>query len=164
MTVDFDLWTEFSKTILVIIMFIGACAGSTGGGIKVSRIMILIKSVGHQFSILVNPHQMKKIKIDSKPLKNEDVHSVTVYLACYFVIFAASVLLLTFDGKDMVTNFTSVATTINNVGPGLSLVGPTQNFAFFSSVSKLVLTADMLIGRLEVFPMLVLFSPYTWKK
>lgn len=163
-TADFDLWPTFSKTLLVLIMFMGACAGSTGGGIKVSRILIAIKGVGREFATMLHPNRVKKVTIDKRPLDNEVVRSVMVYLVTFGIVFIVSMVLLALDGHDLVTNFTAVTATMNNIGPGLSKVGPTQNFAFFSIPSKLVLIFDMLAGRLELFPMLLLFKPGTWRK
>lgn len=162
--VDFNLWPEISRTILVLLMFIGACAGSTGGGIKVYRIVILFKSMGKELHTLIHPKQVKKIRIDSHEIEHEVIRSVNVFMVCFILVFVISLLCISFEDYDMVTNFTAVATTINNIGPGLELVGPTSNFAFFSPFSKLVLIFDMLAGRLELFPMLLLFAPVTWKK
>jgi len=163
-TVDFDLWPSLSQSILVLVMFIGACAGSTGGGVKVSRVLIAIKGIGREFWGMIHPHRIKKVMIDKRPLDNEVVRSVTVYLVTFVMVFVSSVLILSIEGHDLVTNFTAVSATINNIGPGLSRVGPTQNYEFFSPLSKLVLIFDMLAGRLELFPMLLLFKPGTWKK
>lgn len=163
-TVDFNAWSELSRTILVIIMFIGACAGSTGGGIKVSRIIILFKSLGKELKVMVHPKQIKKIKIGSHPIEHETVRSVSVFMIAYIVVFVISLVIVSFDNHDLITNFTAVTASINNIGPGLELVGPTENFAFFSVPSKIVLIFDMLAGRLELFPMLILFTPSTWKK
>ena len=161
---DFDLWPNLSKTLLVLLMFVGACAGSTGGGIKVSRILILVKGMARERKMLIHPKQVKKISIDSRPVEHEVIRSVNAYIVCYVAIFLVSVLILSFEETDLVTNFTAVTATINNVGPGLAGVGPSSNFAGFSILSKLTLTFDMLAGRLELFPMLILFSPSTWKK
>ena len=163
-TENFDLWPTLSKVILVMLMFVGACAGSTGGGIKVSRIIILIKGVIREFRYALHPRQVKKITIDKKPIDDEVVRSVNSYIVCYIVVFAASIFVLSLEGHDLVTTFTSVVSTINNIGPGLAKVGPAGNFAFFSTPSKLVLIFDMLAGRLELLPMLLLFHPATWKK
>ena len=163
-TVDFDLWPSLSKTVLVILMFIGGCAGSTGGGIKVSRIIILFKSMIRELRKNVHPKKVEQISIDSRPVENEVVRATATYLFTFAMIFIVSIVLITIDGKDLITSFTSVATTLNNVGPGLALVGPTQNFAHFSAFSKIVFIFDMLAGRLELFPILLLFSPTTWKK
>ena len=163
-TCDFDKWPELSKSILVLLMFIGACAGSTGGGIKVSRIMIFLKSIAKEVAIAAHPKLTKKIRMSGKNIEHETVRSVNVFMAAYLSIFVVSILLISFDNFDFTTNFTSVAATLNNIGPGLAAVGPTSNFSGFSDFSILVLSFDMLVGRLEVFPMLVLFSKYTWKK
>lgn len=163
-TVDFNAWSELSRTILVIIMFIGACAGSTGGGIKVSRIIILFKSLGKELKVMVHPKQIKRIKIGSHPIEHETVRSVSVFMIAYLVVFVMSLVVISFDNHDLITNFTAVTASINNIGPGLELVGPTANFSFFSVPSKIVLIFDMLAGRLELFPMLILFTPSTWKK
>lgn len=163
-TTDFNLWPELSKTILVLLMFIGACAGSTGGGIKVSRIMIFLKSIGKEISQASHPKLVKKTLIDGRPVEHETVRTVNVYMAAYLSVFVASILLISIENFDFTTNFTSVATMINNVGPGLSMVGPMENFSIFSRFSLIVLIFDMLIGRLEIFPLLALFSVYTWKK
>jgi len=161
---DFNEWPNLSKTLLVLIMFVGACAGSTGGGIKVSRILILIKGMAKELKMLVHPKQVKKISIDSREVDHEVVRSVNAFIVCYVALFLVSVLVLSFEETDLVTNFTAVAATINNVGPGLEGVGPMSNYSALSGVSKLMLTFDMLAGRLELFPMLILFTPSTWKK
>lgn len=164
MSVDFDKWKSLSKTVLVLVMFIGACAGSTGGGIKVSRIVILFKGVKNELSTIIHPRQIKKVSVDKHSVEDYTVRGVLVYLACYVLIFTVSLLLISWEGYDLTTNFTSITTTLNNIGPGLELVGPTQNFAFWSVPSKLIFIFNMLAGRLELFPMLILFYPKTWKK
>ena len=163
-TENFDLWPSLSKTVLVLCMFIGACAGSTGVGIKVSRIIIMFKGFAREIQTLIHPRQVKKISIDRRPVDREVVRSVNAYLACYILVFVGSLMLITLDNRDVVTNFTAVLATINNIGPGLNGVGPAANFADFSVFSKLVLTFNMIAGRLELFPMLILFSPATWKR
>ena len=163
-TTDFDLWPQVSRTILVLLMFIGACAGSTGGGIKVSRFIILIKTIKKELHTLLHPRSIRKLKLDGHTLEHEVVRSTNVFLIAYVLVFAISILLISFDGLDMVTNFTGVSAALNNIGPGLELVGPTQNFSIFSNGAKLVLIFDMLAGRLELFPMLLLFVRETWKK
>lgn len=163
-TVDFDLWPELSRTIIVLLMLVGGCAGSTGGGIKVARIIILVKGLAKELEVMIHPKQLKKITVDSKPIEHEIVRSVNSYMVCYVLLFMASALVISIDGHDLITNFTAVSAAVNNIGPGLELVGPTQNFSFFSPLSKLVLIFDMLAGRLELFPMLLLFSRATWKK
>ncbi len=161
---DFNLWPTLSKTLLVLIMFIGACAGSTGGGIKVSRIVILVKGMAREVRTIIHPRRVRKISIDGKEVDREVIRSVNAYMICYIIVFVASLVLISFEGYDLVTNFTAIAATINNIGPGLELVGPTGNYAFFSGFSKLILSFDMLAGRLELFPMLILFYPGTYKK
>lgn len=163
-TDDFDLWPQFSKTILVILMFVGACAGSTGGGIKVSRIAILFKSIRKETSLLIHPREIRKIRMDGHCVAHEVIRSTNVFISVYFVILFVSVLLIGVDELDFTTNFTAVAATLNNIGPGMEMVGPTRNFSIFSSFSKFVLMFDMLAGRLELFPMLVLFMPASWKR
>lgn len=161
---DFNLWPELSRTLLVLIMFIGACAGSTGGGIKITRLIILFKGMAKELQTMVHPHQIKKIKMDSHTIDHETVRSVNVYMVAYLMIYAVSLVLISFDNHDLITSFTAVAATINNIGPGLELVGPSANFGFFSPQTKIVLIFDMLAGRLELFPVLLLFTPSTWKK
>ena len=163
-TEDFNIWPQASKTILVILMFVGACAGSTGGGIKVSRFALLLKTVGKELSHLIHPRIIKIIKFEGKKVEHDVIRSVNVFLITYVMIFAFSVLFICVDGLDLTTNFTAVAATLNNIGPGLELVGPTQNFSLFSNFSKYILMFDMLAGRLELFPMLILFTPATWRK
>lgn len=163
-TVDFNTWPTFSKTVLVLLMFIGASAGSTGGGIKVSRIVILAKSVKKELKQYLHPHSISKIKMDGKPVEHEVVRSINVFLIAYLLIYAVSILIVSLDNFDCTTTFTSVAATINNIGPGLDLVGPAANFGILSVTSKLVLVFDMLAGRLEIFPLLLLFVPDTWRK
>lgn len=162
-TTDFNLWPAASTTILVILMFVGACAGSTGGGIKVSRIMILFKTVKKELQICLHPDSVKKIKVENKMLSHEVQRSVNVFIVSYILIFVASVLLISVENKDLVTNFTSVVACLNNIGPGLSQVGPTGNFSFFSPLSKYVLIFNMLAGRLEIYPMLIIFHLGMWK-
>lgn len=163
-TTDFDLWSALSKTLLVTLMFIGACAGSTSGGIKVSRILILLKTIRKELSLIIHPRQVKKIRMDGHPVDHETLRSANVFLVVYFVLLLTSMLLISVDEFDFSTNFTSVVTVLNNIGPGLNLVGPTQNFSIFSPFSKFVLMFDMLAGRLELFPMMILLMPSTWKR
>ena len=144
-------------------MFIGACSGSTGGGIKVSRIMILIKTVVKELNSYIHPRSVRKIKIDGKPVEHDVVRATNVYFITFMVVFAFSVFAISFENIGLVTSFTAVAATINNIGPGLELVGPTQNFSVFGPFSKYVLMFDMLAGRLELFPLLILFHPSALK-
>ena len=161
-TADFDLWPAFSQIILVTLMFVGASAGSTGGGIKVSRILILLKRAKQEIQHYLHPKRITKIRLEGKVVDGEVVHATSAYLITYVFLFALSVLLLSIEGHDPTTCFTAVAATINNIGPGLSMVGPTQNFAFYNTFSKLVLIFNMLVGRLELFPMLLLLNPKIW--
>ena len=163
-TVDFNNWSELSRTILVLLMFVGACAGSTGGGMKVSRVIILFKNLGREFRVMIHPKQVKKITMDGHPVDDETAHSVSVYIVAYLALIVISIVLISFDNHDLITNFTAVVSATNNIGPGLELVGPSANFGFFSILSKLVLIFDMLAGRLELLPMLLLFNPAMWKK
>ena len=163
-TTDFDLWPGFSRTILVCLMFIGACAGSTGGGIKVSRIAIAVKTVNKELSSLIHPRNVKVLKYEGKAIEHNVLRSINTYLVAYILIFSVSLLLISLDNFDLTTNFTAIAATLNNIGPGLSKVGPTCNFGIFSPVSKYILMFDMLAGRLELFPMLLLFAPRTWMR
>ena len=163
-TTDFNLWPEISRTIPVMLMFIGACAGSTGGGIKVFRILILCKTIRKELHIFLHPNAVKKIKMDGKVIPHEVLRSTNIFIIVYILIIAGSIFLIAFDDFDLITNFTAVTATFNNIGPGLELVGPIGNFGMFSWFSKIVLTFDMLAGRLEIFPLLMLFVRDTWKK
>ncbi len=162
-TVDFNLWPESCRFVLVLLMFIGACAGSTGGGIKVSRIVIMIKNIGKELNSYIHPKSVKTINFENKPLDSEILNSINIYFITFTVVFTVSLFLLSIEGHDLITNFTAVTATINNIGPGLELVGPTCNFNGFSNFSKYILMFDMLAGRLEMFPLLILFHPSVWK-
>lgn len=163
-TSDFNEWHQISRIVLVLLMFIGACAGSTGGGMKVSRIIIFFKSARREIHLAAHPRSTQRITINDRAIEHETSRSVIGYLAAFLLIFGASLLVISHDNFDFTTNFTAVATTINNIGPGLGMVGPTGNFSQYSALSKLVFIFDMLIGRLEIFPMLMLLSPSTWRK
>ncbi len=163
-TTDFNAWPELSRTLLVLLMFIGACAGSTGGGIKVSRLLILGKGVSLECRRYLHPREVRVMRMDGRNLEPGVVRSAHVFLFAYLLIFALSVLAISVDNFDLITNFTAVTATFNNIGPGLELAGPTQNFSLFSNFSKLVLTFDMLAGRLEIFPVLMLLLPKTWRR
>ncbi len=162
-TVDFNLWPEASKCMLVILMFCGACAGSTGGGIKVSRFIIAIKAIGKEIRTYIHPKSVQKLRFEEKPIESDTIRSVNVYFMTFILLFCISVFLISLEGKDFTTNFTAVVATLNNIGPGLNLVGPIENFGHFSILSKYVLMFDMLAGRLELFPMLILFHPNMWR-
>ncbi len=163
-TADFNLWPEFSRTILILLMFIGASAGSTGGGMKVSRLIICLKSAAKEISRMLHPKAVRVIRMNQKALDTRVVRGVNVFMTIYFFTAALSFLLISLDNFGMITNFTAVISCLNNIGPGLEFVGPTGNFGLFSNFSKLVLSADMLLGRLEFFPLLILFGPSTWRR
>lgn len=161
---DFDLWPQTSKTVMIFLMLIGACAGSTGGGVKVSRIIIGVKAVFKEITSYLHPRSVKKVKMDGKLIEHEVVRATNVYFMAYMLVFFVSVLLISIEDKSMTTNFTAVLASINNVGPGFDGVGPTQNYGGFTVFSKYVLIFDMLAGRLELFPILMLLCPPIWKK
>ena len=163
-TTDFDTWPLFSKSILVLLMFIGACAGSTGGGIKVSRVILLFKSMKKEFKTILHPQSVGAVLMDKKRVQHEVMRSTNVFMVAYIFTFIISFLIVALDNFDYTTSFTAVAATLNNIGPGLSGVGPSQNFGFFSDLSKIVMSFDMLAGRLELFPMILLFSRNTWQR
>ena len=162
-TVDFEQWSQACQVVLVTLIFIGACAGSTGGGMKVSRFVLMARTVVKELNSYIHPKSVKKIKVDKKPVEHEVVRSVNVFFITFFFVFVISLFAVSFDNNDFTTNFTAVATTMNNIGPGLNKVGPTQNFSFFSPLAKCVLMFDMVAGRLELFPLLILFHPAIWK-
>lgn len=163
-TVDFDQWPQLSRTILVALMFCGACAGSTGGGAKVIRIIISFKSARRSIYKIMHPNSVRIIHVDGERIDDETVSAVGAYMLAYFIITAAAILLISLDGMNFETNFTAVAACLNNIGPGLGGVGPVENYSAFSWFSKLVLTLSMLIGRLEIYPILLLFTTSVWRK
>ncbi len=163
-TADFNLWPEAVKMLLVTLMFVGACAGSTGGGIKISRIVLMVKSVIMELFHQIHPHSVKRVEFEGSPVSPELLRSIAVFFLVYIVVFVLSFFIISFDNYDFTTNFTAITATLNNIGPGLNLVGPTGNYLFFSPLSKIVLCFDMLAGRLELFPVLMLLYPETWKK
>lgn len=164
-TADFDLWPQSSRFTLVFLMFMGACAGSTGGGIKVSRFVLLGKTIRRELTSYIHPRSVRKILMDDAPVEHEVLRSVNVYLITFLAIFVCSMFVISFEpDTDLTTSFTATITTLNNIGPGLSMAGPTENFGFFSTLSKVVFIFDMIAGRLELFPVLILFSPELWKQ
>lgn len=163
-TTNFDLWPSFSKSILVILMFFGACAGSTAGGLKIARLVIMEKASARELKRLVHPRSVVVAKSDGKPIDPTVIHSTAVYFIIYMVIFMVSVLFISLDKFDLISNFSAVTTCFNNVGPGLAVVGPLGSFAQYSDFSKLLFSLDMLLGRLEIYPILMLFSPATWRR
>ena len=163
-TDDFNLWSNAAKTVMLVLMFVGACAGSTGGGIKVSRIVIAFKSTWSEIRHMIHPRRVKKIMFENKSVDSDTVRGVFAYMVAYVLIFFASfIVVAVFDGRSIETSFSAVTACINNIGPGFGDVGPTGNFLGFSYVSKIVLILDMLLGRLEIFPILLLFYPTVWK-
>ena len=162
-TTDFDLWPGFSKTILLCLMVVGACAGSTGGGLKVARLLLLLKTTRRNISQMLNPRKVLLVRNNDQVVDEQVLSNTNAYLSAYVIILFVSFMLISLDGFSTGTNFSAVLCCFNNIGPGLELVGPTCNFSSFSVLSKLVLILDMLLGRLEIFPLLVLFSPQTWR-
>ncbi len=162
-TADFNTWPMFSKVMLVSLMFVGACAGSTGGGIKVSRIVIMLKTVKKELNNYIHPKSIKKIMFEEKAVEHEVLRAINVYFITFVALYAASFIIVSLENYDFTTTFTSVVATMNNIGPGLEMVGPSGNFAFWNPISKLVFMVDMLAGRLELFPLLILFSPKVLK-
>lgn len=163
-TADFNLWPEFSRMLLVVLMFVGACAGSTGGGIKCARILVLLKALGREIKKIVHPRSVNVVKLDGEVVEEETIRSILVFFTAYLFILFGGALAVGLDNYSFGTNFTAVLACISNVGPGLELVGPMGNFSMFSDVSKLILSLCMIVGRLEIFPVLVLTSPMAWKK
>ena len=163
-TTNFDLWPELSKCILVILMFIGSCSGSTAGGMKISRVIMLIKTIKKELSLIVHPREVRKIRMDGRVVEHETLRNTNVFFVVYFVILLSSTLLISIDNYDFTTNFTATVATLNNIGPGLAMVGPTQNFAIYSTFSKFILMFNMLAGRLELFPLVIMMLPSTWKR
>ena len=163
-SVDFEQWPAFSKAVLFALMFVGACAGSTAGGLKVSRVLLLLKSIRRTVRKALHPRRVQSVRMDGHVIDEETSNNVNAYLAVYCVILLLSFVVISVDGYSIGTNISAVAACFNNVGPGFELVGATGNYGHYSDFSKLVLSADMLLGRLEIFPMLVLFAPETWRK
>jgi len=163
-TADFDVWPQLSRMILLLLMFCGACAGSTGGGLKVVRVLLAVKAAKRAVNKAAHPNSVRLIHMDGEVVGEDTVHSVSMYVLVYFMIMAAAVMLVTLDGLDFETNFSAVVACLNNVGPGLNMVGASMNYACFSWFSKLVLSVSMLIGRLEIYPILLLFMPTIWGK
>ncbi len=163
-TTDFNLWPSFSKSILVLLMFIGASAGSTGGGIKCMRIVLLIKAARREIVRIIHPRSVYAVKLGGKVVDEETLSGVIMFFFTYIFIFVISVLIVSLDGKDLISNFTAVTSSISNIGPGLGIVGPMGNFSEYSILSKLVFSFCMLAGRLEIFPVLLLLAPTSWKR
>ena len=163
-TTDFDMWPMFAKTVLMLLMIVGACAGSTGGGLKVARLLLLLKALGRNIAQVMRPKKVQVVRNNGKPVSETVLDNTNAYLAAYAVILVLSFLVVSLDGCSVGTNLSAVLACFNNIGPGIEAVGPACNFAHFSPGVKLVLILDMLAGRLEIFPMLILFAPGTWRK
>ena len=163
-TANFDLWPEFSKTLLYCLLLLGACGGSTAGGIKVSRFVILLKMIRREISHIVHPRSVNLIKLDGCKVDEDSIRSVMGFIILYALILLGSFMLISLDNFDFITNITAVTTCLSNVGPGLAMAGPVENLSFFSGFAKLVLCLDMLLGRLEIFPIIMLFAPSIWRK
>ena len=163
-TTDFDLWPAFSKGIVMFLMVVGACAGSTGGGLKIARLLILLKSLRRNITKVLNPRKIRMVRNNGEVMNEAIIENTNAYLAAYVLIIITSYILISLDNFSIGTNLTAVLACFNNIGPGLEAVGPTCNYSQFSDFSKLILSIDMLAGRLEIFPILVLFSRSTWKK
>ena len=163
-TVDYVQWPEYCQWILVILMFCGACAGSTGGGLKTSRVAMIFKNIACEIRQMLHPRTVTRVQMDGKRVDETGMKAVNTFFACFMVVLVLGTFLVSLDGHDTATNFTAVLSCLSNIGPGISLVGPTGNFNIFSYASKIVLTFAMLIGRLEIYPILILFAPSTWKR
>ena len=163
-TIDFNLWPTLSKMILTMLMFVGAMAGSTGGGIKTIRVVIMLKAIKREINKILHPKRIKSVKIDGKAVEEETISGVFLFVGAYAVISLIAILIVSIDGFDMITTATSVITSMSNIGPGFELIGPTGNFSAFSPLSKIVLSFCMLVGRLEIYPMLIMFSSSIWRK
>ena len=163
-TVNYDFWPSFSKTIMLGVMCVGACAGSTGGGIKVSRIVIMARYAKNEVLKAIHPNKVTQIRFNGRVIDNETIRGINAYIIIYIAVFAVSLLIVSLDNKDMVSNISGVIATLNNIGPGLESVGATGNFASFSALSKCVFIFDMIAGRLELFPIMMLFYPRSWIK
>ena len=163
-TTDFNAWPSLSKAILLLLMCFGGCAGSTAGGIKISRVVILFKQIRREFKRMLHPRSVTSVEFEGKAVDNQTLNSVTIYLGIYILSFISIFLFVCIEPFDFETNFTAVAATFNNVGPGFGMVGPAGSFADYSWFSKLVFSFAMLLGRLEIFPLLIALSPSTWKR
>ena len=163
-TEDFNQWPNLSKTIILILMMVGACAGSTGGGLKCGRLLILLKSVKRNIRKTLNPRKIEVVRMGGNAVKEEVVTNVNNYFTAYIIIIFISFILISIDGFSILTNFSSVLSCFNNIGPGLDMVGPASNYSMFSDWSKIILIIDMLAGRLEIFPIMILLSKTTWSR
>jgi trk system potassium uptake protein TrkH len=163
-TVDFNLWPMFSKSILLTLMFFGACAGSTGGGVKAVRILVMIKSFFYEIKHTIHPKSVQRIKVDGKSLEDDNLKSIMIFIFAYVFIIIISAIVVSLDNFDFMTSFSAVLATISNIGPGFEVVGPMGSYADFSLLSKVVLISNMILGRLEIIPVIILFTPEIWRK
>ena len=163
-TADFSLWPTYSRLMLLLLMFIGASAGSTGGGLKVSRVLIIAKSIRLELQKQLRPHSVNIGRLEGKPITDATIHSTLVFFACYFFLLFLSTAIVATDGFDLLSSFAGVVACLSNIGPGLDMTGPMGSYVMFSPLSKIVLSLCMLLGRLEIFPILMLFSPRVWKR
>ena len=163
-TTDFNLWSNMPRAVLVLVMFVGACAGSTGGGMKVSRCILYLKQIIHEIERYIHPNAVTRVRLDGKVVGKDTIRTANAFLMAYMAVFVLSFIIVLFNGYDLETTFTSIAATINNIGPGLNVVGPCGSFAGFSILSKWVFIFDMIAGRLEIFPILIMLSPFTWRR
>ena len=163
-TVDFVQWPEYAQYILVLLMFIGGCAGSTGGGLTLSRVMLLVKTAGVDVVQMLHPREVRRVQMDGKRVDAATTKAVYSFFFLYVLIIVVTGLLISVDGYDFTVNFTAALSSISNIGPGLSIIGPSGNFAIFSTFSKIVLTIVMLLGRLEIYPLVILASPTLWRR
>ncbi len=163
-TADFNQWPELSRAILLILMVFGASAGSTAGGIKVIRLLMMAKSTGREMQRMLHPRSVRSVRINNRPVGEQVLRGVNVYINCYLAILVVSFLIVSIDGFSLETNLSAVIACFNNIGPGLGMVGPAGNFAAFSPLSKIVLTFDMLLGRLEIFPLIIFFNLRSWNR
>ncbi len=163
-TADFALWPQFSQMIIVLLMFCGACAGSTGGGMKCSRVLLLLRAVRREVHRITHPRCVEVVKLDGKLVSEATLHSLLVFLGAYVMTIFSAALLISLDGQSFAVSFSAALTCVSNVGPGLEAIGPSGNFAAFSSLSKGVMSLCMIVGRLEIFPILVLLSPSSWRR
>jgi trk system potassium uptake protein TrkH len=163
-TVDFNLWPTLSKTVIICLMFVGACAGSTGGGFKVTRVVMLFKSIKQELKRMIHPRSVQAVKFEGKVVEQTTLNGVGIYLAIYLVCFMAILITISFEPFDFETVFSATMSCINNIGPGLSAVGPMASFAEFTGFSKIILSFAMLLGRLEIYPLLIALTPSTWTK
>jgi trk system potassium uptake protein TrkH len=162
--VDFNLWPMFSKSVLLTLMIFGACAGSTGGGVKSVRILVLIKTLYYEIKHTIHPKSVQRIKVDGKALDDDTLRSILIFFFSYIFIIIISVIIVSLDNFDFMSSFSAVIATVSNIGPGFEVVGPMGNYADFSYLSKIIFIADMILGRLEIMPVIALFSPVIWKR